>query len=55
MSNLVERAGSVNIRCGGNTQEKAVLVAPDAIGNGSTFDKQLDENSQATVSLMLSS
>jgi hypothetical protein len=52
MSNIVERAGSVNIRCGGNTQEKAVLVATDSIANGSTFAKQIDENSQATVRIV---
>lgn len=37
MSNIVARAGSVNIRVGGNTQEAAVLV--DSLPNGAVISK----------------
>lgn len=45
MSNIVQRAGSVHIRVGGNTQERAVLV--DTIPGGKILEKdksQLDPN-----------
>jgi len=52
MAQLTSRAGDVPIRCGGNTQEHAVLVPNDQVANGSTFDKQRDDNSQATVRIL---
>lgn len=46
MSNLVERAGGVMIRIGGNTQEFASMV--DELSNERTFGKA-DSGTSATV------
>ncbi|KIY48442.1 hypothetical protein FISHEDRAFT_73638 [Fistulina hepatica ATCC 64428] len=46
MSNLVQRAGSVHIRVGGNTQETAVLV--DHLDNGKVLEKDLSQSSNPT-------
>jgi hypothetical protein len=48
MANIVQRAGGVVIRLGGNTQEFASLVPIDAIPNGHTFAK-VDSGSTQTV------
>lgn len=37
MSNIAERAGEVHVRCGGNTQESAVMVESNP--NGLMIDK----------------
>ena len=50
MSNLVERAGGVVIRLGGNTQEFATLVEQTPAGPGHTFDKEEQAVAQGTVS-----
>jgi hypothetical protein len=41
MANLEERAGSVVVRLGGNTQEYAKLV--DSLPNGNTFQKDMTD------------
>jgi hypothetical protein len=48
MSNLVERAGGVVIRIGGNTQEFAAQVPLGSLPNGRTFDK-VDSGSNQTT------
>lgn len=42
MANIQQRAGSVKIRLGGNTQDFAVLV--DSIPNGHALDKEKSDN-----------
>ena len=44
MSHVIERAGHVNIRVGGNTQETAVLVDSLADGKMLEKDKQASSN-----------
>lgn len=52
MSNIVERAGEVHIRCGGNTQEAAVMVEGNP--NGAMIAKYYGE-STGTACLTMSS
>ncbi|KJA24887.1 glycoside hydrolase family 79 protein [Hypholoma sublateritium FD-334 SS-4] len=48
LANIQERAGSVLIRIGGNTQEFATLVPTDSIANGHTFSKEDSGSNQTT-------
>jgi hypothetical protein len=41
MANIQQRAGSVRIRVGGNSQESATLVAASAIQDGRILQKNL--------------
>lgn len=43
MSHVTERAGHVNIRVGGNTQETAVLV--DSLSDGKMIEKDKEQSS----------
>ena len=47
MSNIVARAGSVNIRVGGNTQENAVLV--NELPNGTIISKDTSVKGTPTI------
>ncbi|CAL1698442.1 unnamed protein product [Somion occarium] len=47
MSLIVERAGHVNIRVGGNTQETAVLV--DSLSSGKIMEKDKEASSNPTL------
>lgn len=51
MSNLVERAGSLMIRMGGNTQEYAKFT-PDAFDDGRITQKE-DSGTNQTVRMLL--
>ena len=46
MSNIVERAGEVHIRCGGNTQEAAVMVESNP--DGAMISKHYEQGSGTT-------
>lgn len=48
MSNIIERAGSIGIRCGGNTQERAELVDYIENGNGKSLGKEQLDNTTTT-------
>jgi len=49
MANVIERAGSVYLRWGGNTQEYAKLVQQSELDNHRTFGKE-KSGTTATVS-----
>lgn len=49
MANIVERAGAVYLRWGGNTQEYARLVPQSELDNHRTFGKE-KSGTMATVS-----
>lgn len=50
MSIMTERAGSVNVRVGGNTQETAVLV--DSLADGAMIEKdKLDSSNPVGICL----
>lgn len=52
MANIQERAGSVLVRLGGNTQEYAVMV--DALPDGHTIAKQKAAIQQTVRRVLLS-
>jgi hypothetical protein len=48
MSNIIERAGSIGIRCGGNTQERAELVEEIPNNGGRSLGKEQIDNEATT-------